>query len=293
MDLILFSHLFNGLWMLALPIGLAIFLTRRFRMSWRLVWIGAATFILSQVGHIPFNSFALNPLLQALTAVLPPGLVLLASAILLGLSAGLFEEGSRYLVLRYWAKGARSWGSGLLFGAGHGGMEAIILGVFVLATFVNLVAIRGTDLATIVPPAQLATAQQQVAAYWGVPWYDALLGALERTLTIPCQIAMAVLVMQAFTRGKLRWLWLAVLYHALLDAVAVYLMGVLGQQSGAAYIIEGGVAVFTLLSLALILLLRQPEPPAPAGPPPPPPPVPLRAIEPPVTPENLETSRFQ
>jgi uncharacterized membrane protein YhfC len=292
LDLTFFMHLLNGLWMLALPLGLAAFLARRFHYSWRLVGMGALTFVLSQVGHIPFNSLALNPLLKALGASLPPGLSLLANALLLGLSAGLFEEGSRYLVLWRWAKNARSWRSALVFGVGHGGVEAVILGGLTLATFVYMAAYRSVDLATIVPANQVALAKQQVAAYWGVPWYAALLGALERTLTIPCHLAMSVLVMQAFTRGKRYWLWLAVLFHTLLDATAVYLMGIWGNQSWGVYAIEGGVAVFTLASLAIIFLLRQPEPPAPAPAPPLPPIEPMLPAELPVSEENLDNSRF-
>lgn len=49
------THALNALLMIALPVALGIFLTRRFHLGWRLFFIGAATFILSQVGHIPFN----------------------------------------------------------------------------------------------------------------------------------------------------------------------------------------------------------------------------------------------
>ena len=301
MDLAFFAHLLNGLWMLALPIGLAAILARRFHYSWRLVGIGAATFILSQVGHIPFNSFALSPLLKALASLLPPGLPLLANALLLGLSAGLFEEGSRYLVLRFWAKEARSWRAALLFGAGHGGVEAVILGGLVLVTFVYMAAYRGADLSTLVPANQIALAQQQVTGYWSIPWYAALLGALERTLTLPCHLAMSVLVMQAFTRRKRFWFWLAVLYHTLLDASAVYLIGIWGGNSWGVYAVEGVLAVFALASLGIIFLLRQPEPAAPA-PVPPPEGIPGLVSEPfrppegvpelPVTEENLDNSRY-
>src|SRR5699024_12800015 len=47
-------------------------------------------------------------------------------AIVLGFSAALFEEGARYLAMRYLMK-QRDWRSGFLFGAGHGGIEALII----------------------------------------------------------------------------------------------------------------------------------------------------------------------
>ena len=50
------GHFLNGLLMILMPIGLGLWLEKRLRLGWRLWWIGAATFVLSQVGHIPFNS---------------------------------------------------------------------------------------------------------------------------------------------------------------------------------------------------------------------------------------------
>jgi uncharacterized membrane protein YhfC len=91
--------------------------------------------------------------------------------------------------------------------------------------------------------------------YWSASWYASLLGALERLFSIPCQIAMAVMVMQVFTRKHIHWLFLAIGYHALLDASAVVNIKYIGV-----YWTEAVVAGFALLSLVLIFLLRQPEP---------------------------------
>ena len=58
-----FAHLLNGLLMVGMPIGLGFFLARRVvtgttgQSGWRLWWIGAAGFVISQIGHIPFNFF--------------------------------------------------------------------------------------------------------------------------------------------------------------------------------------------------------------------------------------------
>lgn len=287
MNILIIIHALNGLLMIAMPVGLAIFLTRRWKMGWGVWWIGFATFIISQVGHLPFN-WAVDSLLDK-SALLywPRTSQLIFSAAFLGLSAGVFEEVSRYLVLRFWAKKARSWRSGVLFGAGHGGSEAIILGLLVLLTYVNMLVIRTMDLSTLVPPQQLELAQQQVAAYWSAPWYLTLLGALERLLTIPAHIFMAVLVMQAFTRRNLLWLFAAIFYHALLDASAVLALEYVGP-----YWTEALIAVFALVSLVLTFALRQPEPqpdlaPAPG-------PAPLPPVRPPEeTDENLDRTRYQ
>ena len=287
MDSLWIAHLANGLLMIALPIGLGVFLTTRWRLGWRLWLVGGATFILSQVGHIPFNLGATQLLNRTSLVTLSPASQRLFNALFLGLSAGLFEELSRYAMFRWWLKDARSWRKGVLTGAGHGGAEAILLGALALLALLQLAALRGTDLSTLLPAEQLELARQQVAAYWSMPWYDALLGALERLFTIPTQIALALIVLQAFTRKQWFWIDLAIAYHALLDASALLALPHLG-----AYRTEALVGGFAVASLGIILLLRRPEPvplPEPAAP------TPaaaftLRPVE--ETPDRLDETRY-
>ena len=287
MDILFWAHLLNGLLMIAMPVGLAIYLTRRWKFGWGLWFIGAATFILSQVGHIPFNSAASAILNRTSMVNWSKPNQLIFNAIFLGLSAGLFEELFRYGMFRWWAKDARSWRKGILAGAGHGGVEAIILGGLVLYSFMQFAAYRNVDLATIVPAAQLEAAQAQITTYWSATWYASLLGALERLFTIPVQIALSVIVLQTFTRKQWFWVWLAVLYHTLVDASAVYLLKPLGM-----YGTEALVGGFAVLSIIIIFSLRQPEPDNPQ--PVPVSPMPMPKLEPvEETPDNLDNSKYQ
>lgn len=287
MNPLIITYALNGLLMIAMPLGLAIFLTRRWKMGWGVWWIGFATFVISQIGHIPFN-LVVSRLLSGTGLVhWPPTGQLLFNAAFLGLSAGVFEEVSRYLVLRFWAKKARSWRSGVLFGAGHGGSEAVILGLLVLLTYASMLVVRSLDLSTLVPPEQLELAQQQLADYWSAPWYLTLIGALERAFAIACHVFMATLVMKAFTDRRIGWLFAAIGFHALIDASAVLSLEYFGP-----YWTEGVVAVFAVVSVILTLALRRPEPqpdpqPAPAT-------VQVPALKPvEETPEALDNSRYQ
>jgi uncharacterized membrane protein YhfC len=287
MDVLLLAHFLNGLLMIAMPVGLAIFLTARWKLGTRLWLIGAGTFILSQIGHIPFNGLMTQILNRTPLVHWSPDARLIFNAVFLGLSAGLFEELARYLMFRWWAKDARSWRKGVLAGAGHGGAEAILLGIVVLYAFLQFVALRTEDLSKFVSPDQVALARDQVAAYWSMAWPASLLGAVERLFTIPTQIALAVLVLQTFTRRQWFWVWLAVLYHATLDAGAVLLSVHYGALVTEVY--AGG---FAILSLLLIFRLRQPEP-AQENPPSAVPPAPAFAIKPPeATPETLDQTRY-
>jgi uncharacterized membrane protein YhfC len=255
MDVLAYTYFLNGFLMIALPLGLAIYLTRRWKTGARIWWIGAVTFLLSQTFHIPFNWGISKLLNQTGMVAWDPTAQLIFNAFFLGLSAGIFEETARYLILRWWAKDARSWKSGVMFGAGHGGVEAIIFGLLVIYTHFQMFALRNADLSKLVPANQLALAREQVTAYWSLPWYTSLLGALERFLTIPCQIAFAVLVMQVFARKQFYWLFLAIGYHTVLDGVTVF-----GQRYLGAFEMEGIIGLFAILSIAIIFFLRQPEP---------------------------------
>ena len=288
MDVLFWAHLFNGLMMMAMPIGLAIYLARRWKLGWGLWFIGAVTFILSQVGHIPFNAAAGAILNKTSLVDWPRTSQIIFNAVFAGLSAGLFEELSRYAMFRWWAKDARSWKKGILAGAGHGGAEAIILGVLVFYGFLQLTTYRNIDLSTVVPAEQLELAKSQVTAYWSATWYASLLGAVERFFTIPVQIAMSVIVLQTFTRKQWFWVWLAVLYHAFIDASVVYLLKPLGI-----YWIEALAGGYAVLSVIIIFILKQPDPDAlePAPVPPAPATFDIKPVD--ETPDNLDNSKYQ
>jgi uncharacterized membrane protein YhfC len=286
-----FVHALNGFLMIAMPLALGIFLARRLRVTWRLFLVGGLTFLGSQVLHIPFNNYVLAAALDRLGVTqAQQGMPLAILALLAGLSAGVFEEGARYLVYRFWLKEERSWSQALMFGAGHGGVEAILLGMLATYGFVQVMALRGVDLATVFPSEQVELARSQVAAYWAMPWYDALMGAFERVGALCLQVSMAVMVLQAFTRRNVLWLLAAILWHALVDAVAVFALPTWG-----AYIMEGLVAVLALGSVALVFGLRTPEPepvPVVQAPLPAPRTGAGMAAAPEATPDKLDDSRF-
>lgn len=251
----------NGLLMLAIPILLGIWLTRRFKLGWGIWWIGAATFVLSQVGHIPFNLWFFGLFNKGVLKLPSQAWELPAFALLAGLSAGIFEECARYLAFRLWAKDARTWGKGILLGAGHGGSEAIIFGALVLYTFFYMLAIEGQDLSALVPTEQLTLAQQQVSAYWNAPPGLTLLGAVERAFTIPFHIACSVLVLQVFRCKQIGWLFLAIAYHALVDAaIPGFAASKLLAYPWGAYAVEGLLGLTVPLNLFIILKLRTTEP---------------------------------
>lgn len=237
--------------MFGVPVGLWLYLRRRYGVAWGLIGAGALTFVLSQVVHLPLN-WALGLLGGGRGVALWP---LPAMAAVAGLSAGVCEEIARYLVLRYWRKEARTWAQGLAFGAGHGGIESILLGSMVGLTLINMLVLRYLPPERLGLPAEtLATVRQQVEAFWGMAWYIPLLGGVERLAALALHLAWSLMVLRAVRTLAWGWLLGAILGHAAVDAVAVGL-----AQSGVSpLLIEGILVVLALGALAWVRLQRDP-----------------------------------
>ena len=118
-------------------------------------------------------------------------------------------------------------------------------------------------LSQYIPAEQLTLAQQQIGAYWSMPWPNSLLGVVERLFTLPLHLACAVLVLQSFTRNQVSWVWLAVAWHMLVDASAVFLAQIWRPFEWRAFAVEGVMGIMALISLGIIFSLRQPEPEEP------------------------------
>jgi len=246
----------NSILILALPLALGVYLYRYLKADWRIFGLGMLTFIGSQVLHLPFNNWSLLPVLESigLGADSPPGsLQLAAFAVIVGLSSGVFEETARYIVYSRWLEKARSWNGGLMFGAGHGGVEALIVGVIVLLTFLQALTIRNGDMSQL-PPEQVEAALAFSDAYWNSPWYAFLLPLLERISAIIFHLSAALLVLQAFTRRNILWYFAAILLHTLFNALAVF-----GLVTWGPYIAEGLILFTALFSLWIIFALRTEE----------------------------------
>lgn len=230
--------------MILLPIIAGFYFARKFKLSWKLFLAGGLTFIASQVLHVP--------LVLALTSTFQSWGVV-AYALILGVLAGLFEETARYILFKFILKKVRTWNEGVYIGLGHGGIEAIILGALAAVAFVNMIAYRYIDLSTVpsISAEQLELAKQQVNAYWATPPYLAILGFVERIFAMCLHVALSVMVMYGLVSRKHIWFWLAVLWHTVVDATAVYL-----GQNISMLALEGIVGIFALISLGIVFWIK-------------------------------------
>jgi uncharacterized membrane protein YhfC/ABC-type transport system involved in multi-copper enzyme maturation permease subunit len=205
----------------ALPLVVAVWLRRRFRVSWFFFGVGALTFIGSQVVHLPLNEFLGK--VGILPAAPEGGWQITQMAIIAGLTAGVCEELARtvgYALL----KRARKLENGLMLGIGHGGTEAMILMCILTAgTVVQLFMLRGVDLSTMDFSAQqLAYIAEQMKMFEQTP-LQAVLPMLERMIAMTFHVILSLMVLYAFQKRNAMWVVAAILYHAIVDMVAVLL----------------------------------------------------------------------
>lgn len=249
--MILFASSLSVFIMLVLPIVLVVYLTRRFSLSWKLALAGALTFIASQVLHIPVV-YGMSALFNNGSFSIPDAWTRLFNAIVLGLLAGIFEETARWILFKFARKDVKTWNEGVLVGAGHGGVEAFILGFLGIFTIINMVVMRNADLAAMgVPAEQLEAIRQAVDAFWNSPVYMGFLGGLERIFAICLHLSLSIMVLYSVAYKKPLWFWLALLWHALVDAVAVYFLPVVGALA-----LEGIIGLLAVGSLTILFTMR-------------------------------------
>jgi uncharacterized membrane protein YhfC len=185
------------------------------------VLLGALTFLVFQV-------LTRIPLLQLAAARMPWYIVMnatqpLLTALFLGATAGLFEEGGRYLVMSLLLKKDRSLPDAVAFGVGHGGIEAVLLaGINSLLALITVLTGTGSVDGSLM-----------------------LAGGVERIAAMTLHVAWSIMVMKSVSQRKPVWLLIAFLLHTVVDAGAV----------AASYFGIGAGALEGLLILCAVLIL--------------------------------------
>ncbi len=176
------------------PIGAGIGIAVKYRKYTRALLFGVLTFTVFQILlRIPLLQFVLPNMdwFLVMTAVMP-----MFTAAFYGVTASLFEELGRYLVMKLALKKRTSFFDGLSFGIGHGGIEAVLL------VGVNALILL------FYPPTTVSSLSMFAAG-------------MERIFAMTCHIAWSVMVMKSVREKKLRWLFIPLVLHAVLDTGAM------------------------------------------------------------------------
>jgi len=226
------------------PIALVIYFYRKYKISIGAVFIGALVFLVFQIS-------TRMPLLNILQRT--PWFLNISSnsrfllAFLLAFSAGLFEEGGRYLGFKYALKSKLEWKNGIAFGIGHGGLESMYIG---LANFNNLIIslmINAETFDSIIAPLLPAeTAQSIKEQLTSIAPTTFLAGGVERMSAIFIQIGLSMIVLYAVKNKKVIYLIWAIAIHTIIDLPALFMVKYLGIWGS-----EIAIAILAVISAIL------------------------------------------
>ena len=205
---------------IALPVVLLIVVHKKTKARMAMAVIGAATFFLF--------AMVLEQILHAV--VLGVGGERITGNIWIyglygGLAAGLFEEVGRFVAMRFAMKKQLNLPNALMYGVGHGGIEAIlIVGLASVSNLVTSIMINAGTLEASLGALDQTTKEAtltQLSALWTTPSYQFFLSGIERIVAVTLHIALSVLVFQAVKLGKKRYWFLAFAIHVGVDFATV------------------------------------------------------------------------
>ncbi|RXJ16713.1 YhfC family intramembrane metalloprotease [Bacillus albus] len=190
--------------------------------------LGVLAFVVSQILiRIPILNYVNGTSTDfQMFSVMQPVLFVL----LLSLSAGIFEEVARFIAMRYFMK-QLDWQSGFLFGAGHGGIEAVlIVGIPVISLLLSQTAIQNGD-----------------------SYYFA---GIERIFAMVLHIGLSFIILQAVVQKKFRYVIYAILIHGTANALASIISLYVKGKSGI-IMSEVSLAICALLVFSYSFILKR------------------------------------
>lgn len=209
----------GGLLTIIIPLAAAVIFKLKNRETWLpSAFIGAGTFLLF--------AMILETLLHQVMLPLVQGSTVLYCAYG-ALAAGVFEETGRFVAYKTLMKRHYTTKNAVYLGIGHGGFEAIILGVNLVSRGAALLSANALGFDEFIQMsangnAELAdTLRQQLESFQSYNFASVGAGIYERLIAMTFHVCLSVVVYKAVSqKGKL-WLYpLAVLLHAALDTFA-------------------------------------------------------------------------
>lgn len=202
------------------PIALMVVGNRKFGAKISTFFIGAGTFVLfafvlEQIMHIiVMGVFGLN-------AESNEWLYYLYGAA----AAAVFEETGRIVAMKCFMKKRFDFPNAFMYGIGHGGIEAIVLGgISNISGLITMIMINSgvmqASLAAL--PADMQTQTiEGLSTLWTTPGPLFFVSGIERVSAVILQIALSLIIYKGIKSGKKSIVALAYGIHFLVDFVAV------------------------------------------------------------------------
>lgn len=221
---LMISFIINILITIGIPIGVLAYLSIYRREKVRVFLVGALVFLISQVVlRIPllngvlakmdwfYNMTVFNPILYA---------------VFLGATAGIFEEVGRLVGFNIAGEKNKGWIDGIIFGLGHGGIEAIIFaGIASIQNIYILITLNNGSF----NEGFFGVSESTVRSIFdSTTSLMVLYGGIERILATIMHIGFTLIVLYGINKKKKAlFLIVAILIHGIVDTTVV-----ISQQAG-------------------------------------------------------------
>ena len=190
---------------LSMGVPIALFIAGRVKLKARIssFLIGAGTFLLfamllEQLLHVLVIQFC------GLNAQSRPWLYYVYAA----LAAAVFEETGRLIAMKFWMKKWLDFPNALMYGIGHGGVEAILIGgLSGISNLVSMLMINSGAMQNTLAALPAESANQtvsQLSALWTTPAPLFFVSGIERISAIILHIGLSLLIYRAVKTGKCR-----------------------------------------------------------------------------------------
>ena len=190
---------------LSMGVPIALFIAGRVKLKARIssFFIGAGTFLLfamllEQLMHVLVIQFC------GVNAQSRPWLYYVYAA----LAAAVFEETGRLIAMKFWMKKWLDFPNALMYGIGHGGVEAILIGgLSGISNLVSMLMINSGAMQNTLAALPAESANQtvsQLSALWTTPAQLFFVSGIERISAIILHIGLSLLIYRAVKSGKCR-----------------------------------------------------------------------------------------
>jgi len=204
----------------AIPIVLCIITMRKTKAKF-------TSFLLGCAGFVSF-AIILEGILNSLVYLLA-GTVIQDNAIFYVLygsaAAGIFEETGRFVVMKFFMKNRLDRSNALMYGIGHGVVEAIIIvGTLSVSNIISSIMInfgQAEVMLSQLDPSLQEQVYNQFCALWTTPSINFFMGGFERITAIILHISLSIIVFKSVKKHKIGYYFLAIGLHFAADCIAM------------------------------------------------------------------------
>jgi uncharacterized membrane protein YhfC len=211
---------------IGLPFAVARWTTRRYSVAWIVFWTGFLTYIVAQMVSALFLTGIIVLFVGGVLPQPSQSTHAVYGLLLAGVTAGLFQNAGRWVGFRLLKEKGNSWGGALTLGAGHGGLQTILIGLSLLVNFIIVIIFTNGNrnalpfLGSLGPDVSL-----QAGDFWSQSWYTLLAQGFELAALFLGQIVLAVIVWLSIAKRNWLWFILAVVWQAVLESVPLMAAG--------------------------------------------------------------------